>query len=92
MSTSVGGRITWSTPDGSWGIKGVDLATLPPLVYGALMKLLRLENVIDMMASPSTPDYEVELELEDLFGWDVSIRSLGNGTVSELDTDACTSA
>lgn len=37
-------RSTWSKPDGSWGIEGVDLSTLPPRVYGALMKLKHIED------------------------------------------------
>lgn len=86
MSTTENGRITWSMPDGSWGIDGINLAALPSKVYAALMKLKRLEDAIDMLASPSTPDYDVELELEDLFGWEVSIKSIQNCSVSDLDT------
>lgn len=37
-------KITWRTPDGLWGIEGVDLAVLPPKVYGALCKLMELEH------------------------------------------------
>ncbi len=37
-------RITWNEPDGSWGIKGVKLETLPPKVYGALYKLMNYEK------------------------------------------------
>lgn len=37
-------RITWNQPDGSWGIKGVELQTLPPKVYGALYKLMDYEK------------------------------------------------
>ena len=36
--------LTWLKPSGEWGIEGVDLATLPPKVYGALAKLMRLEH------------------------------------------------
>ncbi len=36
--------LTYLKPSGEWGIEGVDLATLPPPVYGALAKLMRLEH------------------------------------------------
>ena len=44
-------RITWKRPDGSWGINGVDLAKLPPNAYGALWKLMRLEDLMDAPAT-----------------------------------------
>ena len=37
-------NLTWLKPSGEWGIEGVDLAALPPAVYGALAKLMRLEH------------------------------------------------
>lgn len=37
-------RMTWNQPDGSWGIEGVELETLPPKVYGALYKLMDYEK------------------------------------------------
>lgn len=36
--------LTYRKPSGEWGIEGVDLSTLPPPVYGALAKLMRLEH------------------------------------------------
>lgn len=36
--------LTYHKPSGEWGIEGVDLSTLPPPVYGALAKLMRLEH------------------------------------------------
>ena len=36
--------LTYHKPSGEWGIEGVDLSTLPPQVYGALAKLMRLEH------------------------------------------------
>lgn len=36
--------LTYYKPSGEWGIEGVDLSTLPPPVYGALAKLMRLEH------------------------------------------------
>lgn len=36
--------LTYRKPSGEWGIEGVDLSTLPPQVYGALAKLMRLEH------------------------------------------------
>ena len=42
-----GGRrmsMTWTAPDGSWGMDGVDLAALPPKVYAALRRLAEFER------------------------------------------------
>lgn len=36
--------LTYIKPDGEWGLEGVDLAALPPRVYGALCKLRDLEH------------------------------------------------
>lgn len=38
--------LTYYKPSGEWGIEGVDLSTIPPQVYGALAKLMRLEHPI----------------------------------------------
>ena len=64
----MGNRITWKTTDGHWGIKGVDLAALPPRVYGALYKLKDLEDLIETIQNPDSPDYEVQLATEELLG------------------------
>ncbi len=40
--------LTFSRANGEWGIEGVDLAALPPKVYGALCKLHDLEYKEDM--------------------------------------------
>lgn len=37
-------RITFTKPNGDWGIEGVDLTQLPPKLYGAVMKLKRYED------------------------------------------------
>lgn len=37
-------RLTYHNADGTWGIKGVDLSTIPPGVYGALYKLKDVED------------------------------------------------
>ncbi len=36
-------NLTWAR-DGAWGMKGVDLAALPPKIYGALFRLHELEH------------------------------------------------
>lgn len=36
--------LTYIKPNGEWGLEGVDLAALPPRVYGALCKLRDLEH------------------------------------------------
>ena len=38
-------RIIQTTTSGEWGIPGVDLASLPPRVYGALCKLKDLSLI-----------------------------------------------
>lgn len=46
-------RQTWSKPNGEWGIDGVDLAALPPRVYGALLRLKEIEDAIEpLRAAP----------------------------------------
>lgn len=49
-------RITFTKPNGDWGIEGVDLAQLPPKLYSAVMKLkwyedggLSPDQVIDLV-------------------------------------------
>ena len=37
-------NLTWKNEKGEWGIEGVDLAALPPAVYGALCKLKDIEH------------------------------------------------
>lgn len=38
------GKLTWKKENGEWGLEGVDLASLPPAVYGALCKLKDIEH------------------------------------------------
>lgn len=52
-------RITWSKPDGSWGIEGVELSQVPPKVYGALCKLKRIEDLVAQIADPKSPGWLV---------------------------------
>ena len=50
-------RLTYKTPDGSWGICGLDwkeLSGLPPLVYGAMHKLMEAEELIDTLNDPGS--------------------------------------
>ena len=42
-------RITQTTLSGEWGIPGVDLASLPPRVYGALCKLKDMEELLALL-------------------------------------------
>ena len=41
---SMKSRITFSTPNGDWGIEGVDLTKLSSKLYGAVMKLKKYED------------------------------------------------
>ena len=64
-------KITWRKPDGSWGIEGVNLAVLPPKVYGALCKLMELEHpncpsngdLIRSMSDEELADFLVKNEI-----------------------------
>lgn len=50
-------RLTYKTPDGSWGIRGLswkELSGLPPLVYGAMHKLMETEELIDILNAPGS--------------------------------------
>ena len=50
-------RLTYKTPDGSWGIRGLDwraLSGLPPLVYGAMHKLMEMEGLVDTLNDPGS--------------------------------------
>lgn len=61
-------RLTWRKQNGTWGIAGVELAALPPKVYGALCKLRDIENLIERLNDPETPDYEAEDLMKELMG------------------------
>ena len=37
-------RITWKTPDGSWGVEGIPLDEIDHRLYGALCKLKDYED------------------------------------------------
>lgn len=60
------GRLTWSKPDGSWGIKGVDLAALPPAAYGAMCKLKDMEKMVETIRDPDREEWEKQQAMEDL--------------------------
>lgn len=50
-------RLTYKTPDGSWGIRGLswkELSGLPPLVYGAMHKLMETEELIEILNAPGS--------------------------------------
>lgn len=62
----MGARLTYQDPDGSWGIRGVDLGTLPPKVYGALCKLRDLERLLEEASRPGDDDITRTLAREEL--------------------------
>jgi len=64
----MGKRITWSNPDGSWGIKGVDLSELPPRAYAALCKLKKVEDLIATIQNPESPDDVVQQASDEFWG------------------------
>ena len=37
-------RLTYQTPDGNWGVRGIDIKQMPAAVYGALCKLKDYED------------------------------------------------
>lgn len=59
-------RIIQTTPSGEWGIPGVDLATLPPRVYGALCKLKDMEALLEVINSPAVRAWERDDAIEQL--------------------------
>ena len=46
---TLGERLTWTKPNGEWGLGDVDLSKLPPAVYGALCKLKHYEDELDKL-------------------------------------------
>lgn len=56
------GRLTYQTPDGSWGVHGVDIKRMPAAVYGALCKLKDYE--------------ETGLEPSQLYGMDKAYQDM----------------
>ena len=59
--------LTYHKPSGEWGIEGVDLSTLPPPVYGALAKLMRLEHPAGAETAPHEDCAEWQDWLKDRF-------------------------
>ena len=58
--------LTWRTPDGQWGLKGVELSALPPAVYAALYKLMRMEELVDILADSRSPGWLIDDTMEEL--------------------------
>ena len=44
-------RLTYKTPDGAWGIKGVSLLTCPARLYGTAAKLCDMETLCEEVAA-----------------------------------------
>lgn len=59
-------RLTWNTQDGSWGVHGVDLETVPAKIYGALYKLKEMEAIVERLNDPSIENFEAETLMRDL--------------------------
>jgi hypothetical protein len=68
-------RLTWSKENGEWGVVGVELRDLPPSVYGALMKLKRMEDLIEQINAPTTKEWEAELAVDELLSMVVPRQS-----------------
>lgn len=67
-------RLTWSKPNGEWGVYGIDLKGLPGPVYGALLKLKRMEDLIEHINAPTTRDWEAEMDVDELMSMSASSR------------------
>lgn len=52
-------RMTWKKPNGEWGVKGVDLSTLPPVLYGMAHKLLDFEELCESPDALETLMYQL---------------------------------
>ena len=63
-------RLTYKSKDGSWGLKGLNweqLVALPPRGYGALAKLMQMEELVDaVVASAGDWTGVGELDLDEL--------------------------
>ena len=59
-------RIIQTTPSGECGIPGVDLATLPPMMNGALCKLKDMEALLEVINSPAVRAWERDDAIEQL--------------------------
>ena len=59
-------QIIQTTPSGEWGIPGVDLASLPPRVYGARCKLKDMEALLEVINSPTVRAWERDDAIEQL--------------------------
>lgn len=55
------GRCTWSDGKGNWGVRGVDLAKLPPNAYGALYKLHDIERLAEEIRREERPEIAGDL-------------------------------
>ena len=85
------GNLTWKKENGEWGLEGVDLATLPPTVYGALSKLKDIEHP----SCPTNGDVfrcKTDKELADLTfcpRQNAGRPLLCQGRVSEVSEEEC---
>lgn len=59
-------RCTYRRENGEWGIRGVDLAQLPPGAYGALHKLKDLEDLLEGISTPGIRPETRSLLVEEL--------------------------
>lgn len=60
-------RCTWDDGRGNWGIKGVELAQLPPNAYGALYKLHDMERLAEDIKLETNPQF-VSFWMKELLG------------------------
>lgn len=80
-------RSTWSRPDGSWGLIGVEDLTTPicnPRVYTALARLRDTENLIDILNNPQTTSLQREAAIRELLTMG-SDQTGGDGDGSHMD-------
>lgn len=55
-------RITWSRPNGEWGVRGsVDMTKLSATIYTALYKLKDLEDLGDEIAETWSEEVKCDL-------------------------------
>ena len=83
-------RLTYKTPDGAWGIKGVSLLSCPARLYGAAAKLCDMESLCEDVFRAKDAELTLDAlqELVDRNTCAVMLELIqGEGGVMPLDKD-----
>lgn len=64
-------RLTYHEQDGAWGLKGANLLSCPPAIYGAAAKLCKMESLSEAVACAKTREsaiYELQCLVDEGLG------------------------